>query len=104
MTGPVIYNVTTTVSPAIEQAWLQWMLDTHIAEVLGTGCFYKHQLVKILEIDDTEGATYAIQYFAKSIASYHEYIVNYANAFRGEINDRWGDQVLSFRTLMGIVQ
>ena len=104
MADPVIYNITTTVSPAIERAWLQWMLDVHIPEVLGTGLFYKHQLVKILETDNAEGATYAIQYYAESIAQYQEYLARYADAFRREIAEHWGEHALSFRTLMAIVQ
>lgn len=104
MTEAVIYNVTTNVSPAIHSAWLQWMLDIHIPEMLGTGCFYKHQLVKVLAEDDSDGATYAIQYYAENMARFNEYEAKYANGFRKEIRQRWGDEALSFNTLMGIVQ
>lgn len=104
MSEGIIYNVTTAVSPAIESAWLDWMLNIHIPEVLGTGCFYKHQLVKILDTDDADGATYAVQYYAANKALYEDFIKRYAPAFRKVITGKWGDEALSFRTLMAIVQ
>ena len=100
---PIIYNVTTAVSHQVKEDWLQWMLDIHIPEVLGTGCFYKHQLVKILDTDETEGITYAVQYYAESQSAYEDYISNYAGNFRKAISDKWGEQVYSFRTLMEIL-
>lgn len=99
----IIYNVTTTVSHAVNEAWLQWMLDVHIPEVLGIGCFYKHQFVKMLEVDETEGLTYAIQYYAESQSEYENYVTNYAGAFRKEMAEKWGEQVFAFRSLMAVL-
>ena len=99
----IIYNVTTAVSHQVHEEWLQWMQEIHIPEVLGTGCFFKHQLVKILETDESEGYTYAVQYYAASQAAYEEYISTYANNFRKAISQKWGEQVLSFRTLMSVL-
>ena len=62
----LIYNVTTKLHHAIHQAWLSWMKETHIPEVLATGCFEKFQLARILETDEEEGPTYAVQYYAAS--------------------------------------
>lgn len=101
---PIIYNVTTAVSHAVNLAWLQWMLDVHIPQVLGTGCFYKHQFVKMLEVDETEGLTYAIQYYAESQSAYDDYVNNYAGAFRNEIAEKWGEQIFAFRSLMAVLQ
>ncbi|MES2646790.1 MAG: DUF4286 family protein [Bacteroidota bacterium] len=99
----IIYNVTTAVNHQVNEAWLQWMKDIHIPEVLGTGCFVKHQLVKILDTDESEGFTYAVQYYAESQAKYDEYISYYANDFRKAITVLWGENVLSFRTLMAVL-
>ena len=101
---PMIYNVTTAVSLVACEDWLKWMLDIHIPQVLGTGCFYKHQLVRILDTDETEALTYAVQYYAESQSSYQDYLTNYANAFRKQIDETWGEQVYSFRTLMEILK
>lgn len=99
----LIYNVTTAVSHAVHREWLHWMQDIHIPEVLGTGCFYKHQLVKVLDTDETEGCTYAVQYYAENRAVYDEYISRYAHSLGQAVKEKWGDQVFSFRSLMAIV-
>jgi len=99
----LIYNVTTSVSHAVHESWLQWMLDEHLPEVLGTGCFEKHQLVRLLDVDEADGPTYAIQYYALSLARYNQYQELYGNAFRKKISDRWGNNITSFKTLMEIV-
>ncbi len=49
-----IYNVTTHVHWSIHEAWVQWMQQQHIPAVIATGCFEKHQMVRVLETDDTE--------------------------------------------------
>lgn len=98
-----IYNVTTKLDWQVHDAWLRWMLDVHIPEVLGTGCFERHQLVRLLDMDETEGPTYAVQYYATSRAQYNRYTTLYAPALRQSVADKWGQQVLSFSTLMEVV-
>ena len=39
----------------------------HIKEIMETGCFTRYQMVKLLETDEEEGATYAIQYYAENM-------------------------------------
>lgn len=98
-----IYNITTKVDWRIHDEWLAWMQDVHIPEVTGTGCFDRHQFVRVLDIDETDGPTYAAQYFAASLAKYNHYINAYAPKLRQEIQAKWGEKALSFRSLMEIV-
>jgi len=98
-----IYNVTTHVHHTIHQQWLQWMQEKHIPNVMATECFSKHQFVRVLETDETEGVTYAIQYFAESKALYNRYIEKFATTLRKETTDKWGNQIIAFRTLMQVV-
>jgi hypothetical protein len=99
----LIYNVTTSVLHDVHESWLQWMLDEHLPEVLGTGCFEKHQLVRLLDIDESDGPTYAVQYYLTSHAQYNRYQTIYGNNLRKKVLDRWGNKVVSFRTLMEMV-
>jgi Domain of unknown function (DUF4286) len=99
----IIYNVTTHVAIAIQNEWLAWMKSTHIPEVMQTGCFSKFQMIRMMETDETEGITYAVQYYAESKADYNRYIEIYAMVLRKAAIDKWGDKTISFRTLMEIV-
>ncbi|MFY7899677.1 MAG: DUF4286 family protein [Chitinophagaceae bacterium] len=96
----IIYNVTTQVTHTIKDEWVKWMKEKHIPEVMQTGCFLKFQFVKVLELDETEGVTFAVQYFAESKSIYHQYVEKYASALRKDALEKWGNQMASFRSLM----
>jgi Domain of unknown function (DUF4286) len=99
----LIYNVTTKVDWGIHEAWLQWMQKEHIPAVVNTGCFIKSQLLHLLETDESDGPTYAVQYFAASITEYNHYLTQFAPSMRKEVTNRWGNQVVAFRSLMQVV-
>ena len=100
----IIYNVTTKVDWAIHDAWVLWMKNTHMPEVVATGCFSGWQLLRLLDTDEREGPTYAAQYFAESKSDYNRYIELYSTALRQKVADCWGEQLVAFRSLMEIVQ
>ncbi len=54
--------------------WLQWMQDIYIPKIISTGCFEKHQFVQLMKIDETEGPTFATQYFAQTLGDYNRYL------------------------------
>jgi hypothetical protein len=60
-------------------------------------------MVRVLETDDSEGVTYAVQYFCNNWEQYAEYIKRFAPDLRQKAVDRWGDQIASFRTLMEVI-
>ena len=98
-----IYNVTIKISDSIHIAWLQWLKEVHVPEVLATNCFTSATIVRLLEIDDSDGPTYAVQYAAASKASYNLYIEKHAALLRKKSFDKWGNQFIAFRSLMEVV-
>lgn len=99
----LVYNVTTKITNAIHEDWLAWMRDVHIPDVLATGCFTTANILRLLDIDDSEGPTYAIQYYAKTKADYDQYINQFAPALKQETITKWGQQMIAFRSLMQLV-
>lgn len=99
----LIYNVTIKVQEPIHEVWLKWLKEEHVPEVLATGCFANATIVKLLEVDDSEGPTYAIQYVAESKALYNLYIENFAGILRQKSFDKWGNQFMGFRSLMQVI-
>ena len=98
-----LYNVTIKVHTPIQEDWLQWLQQEHIPEVLATGCFTSARVCRLLEIDDSEGPTYSIQYQAEGKSDYNRYISLYADGLRNKSFEKWGDQFIAFRSLMQIV-
>jgi Domain of unknown function (DUF4286) len=99
----VIYNVTVKLEEAIHEQWLQWLKEEHIPDVIATGCFTKATILRLLETDDSEGPTYAIQYFAESKENYNQYIENFAPEMRQRSYAKWGNRFVAFRSLMQVV-
>jgi hypothetical protein len=99
-----IYNVTVKLDWSIHDAWVPWMLNEHMPEIVNTGCFTHSQLVRLMEVDEKEGPTYAAQYFAESKPDYNRYIEIHSASMRQKYFDRWGDRFVAFRSLMQIVQ
>lgn len=100
----IIYNVTIKVDAAIADAWLEWLLKEHIPDVMNTGCFTGNKVVRLLEVDDSEGPTYAVQYSAASKADYNRYIELHASQLRQKSFDKWGNRFIAFRTVMEVVE
>jgi hypothetical protein len=99
----LIYNITIQVNWGIHSEWLPWMQEVHIPEVMSTGMFTHHRMLRLLEIDETDGPTYAIQYFAANREKYDYYIEQHAAALREKTFAMWSDQFHAFRTLMEVV-
>jgi len=98
-----IYNVTSKVSHDIETEWLIWMRETHIPELLSTRLFSDFKILRLLDTDESDGITYAIQYFCQTRASYDTYIAEFAAEKREKAYKKWGDRVFAFRTLMEVI-
>ena len=98
-----IYNVTTKVDHSIHQAWLQWIKEEHIPDIINTGCFTHATVLHLLEIDDHEGPTYAIQYHAESKALYNRYIDKFAPLMRQKAMSKWGNKFIAIRSIMQII-
>lgn len=98
-----IYNVTTKVSHGIHTAWVNWMREEHIPAVMQSGCFTGFKFVRLLEIEEEEGPTFAVQFSATAKADYDRYINEFAPALRQDTFNRWGNQLIAFRSLMQVV-
>ncbi|MBS1743817.1 MAG: DUF4286 family protein [Bacteroidetes bacterium] len=99
----IVYNVTIKPEHAIHEAWIKWLKEEHIPEVINTGCFERATILRLLETDETEGPTYAIQYFAESKSLYNRYIEKFAVEMREKSFDKWGNKFIAFRSVMEVV-
>lgn len=98
-----IYNVTIKVDWKIAEDWVEWMKQIHIPNVMETGFFTKYVMVQLLQTDETEGPTFAVQYFAESLIAYEKYINECAPQLKEQTIKKWGAQFIAFRSLMKVV-
>lgn len=96
----IIYNVTTQVDHSIGEEWLKWMQNEHIPEMVASSCFTHAVILKMIEVDDSEGLTYAVQYHAESKAKYNRYIREFSDEMRKKSLEKWGNKVIAFRSVL----
>ena len=99
----IIYNVTIKVHPSIVLDWLIWVKVEHIPAILNTGCFTHSATLQLLETDESEGPTYALQFHTESKAQYNRYIELFSNELRKKSYEKWGDQFIAFSSIMQVV-
>ncbi len=98
----LLYNETVKVSRAIEKEWLAWLREEHLPEVMARGKFTHHRLCRLL-LDEPDGVTYAIQLFCPDFATFRRFEEEDAPALRDKAAERFGEEMVSFRTLMEVL-
>jgi hypothetical protein len=98
----LLYNVTIIIEDAAANEWLQWMQETHIPEVMATGKFVSNRLLKVID-SPNEGVTYCIQYVAENIDKYNDYQENFALNLQADLQVKFENKFVAFRTLMEFI-
>lgn len=99
----IIYNVTVSIDPAIEQDWVSWMREVHIPEVMATGCFLESRMSKMN--NEEEGVcTYAMTYVAYSQAHLDDYQQNHAARLQVGHKSRYEGRFAAFRSTLNVIQ
>ena len=99
----IIYNVTVKVDKNIADAWRQWMVMDQAPKIIATKCFTNFTMLKLLEHDDEESNTYAVQFFSNDIKDYQRYLVLFAHDFSKESFAKWGNKFIAFSTVMQVI-
>lgn len=97
----ITYSVTITLDKDVEQDWIAWMRETHIPEVMATGCFKDARLTRLLDPAPEKGtATFNVQYSVENIGVYKRYQDDHAPALQKAHTDRFEGKFVAFRTLL----
>ena len=99
----IIYNITCVVETEILEDWLIWIEKVHIPEILETKFFFEASINKVISVDDSD-CTYAISYSCESIKKLHEYQVKYSKKLQRKHSNRYGEKVLTFRTILETIK
>lgn len=95
-----LYNITIKIETGLESDWLLWMHEEYIPQILTYKTFYEYKLYKILNIDDTDGATYALQLFAENELLIEQFLNSHLQTIQQIQQQRWLGRMYSFATLM----
>lgn len=99
----IIYNVTIKVNPEVAEAWLAWMKQEHLDEMMGTGLFTDYRLARLMEQEEGDGITYVVQYHCDSLEHYESYLKEHADKMRQKGLDKFGNRFVAFRSMMELI-
>ncbi len=99
----ILYNITTQVTWAIHDRWKEWLLNEYLPEILSTGLFERYQVVRLLEVAEDDGPTYAVQLYARNSKDFHSYRNIHLESFEKKEQDVWGNNIVSFQSLMEVI-
>jgi hypothetical protein len=83
----ISYEVTLQARPELRAAVEQFMTESHIPDIFGTGCFRE------IRFDRASAARFRTAYQASTQADLDRYLQDHAPRFRAEFLDRFPDGV-----------
>ena len=99
----IIYNLTTLVSWGIHEEWKEWMINEYLPELMATELFSHHQLVRLMEVDEYEVPTYALQLYLKNSEDFNLYREKYMEHLQEKEKNVWVDYATSFASLIEVI-
>jgi hypothetical protein len=99
----IIYNVTTKVDQSIADAWITWMRDEYNPEMLRTGCFTHAVVLKLIDLDEMDHPTFAVQYHAPAEEVFRKFIDDMSAQMSKKAINKWGDKIISFKSVLEVI-
>ena len=99
----IVYSVTVSLAPQIEEDWKNWMISKHIPDVMNTGMFIDKKMTKVIDEHEEGAINYNIQYTCKSVDVLNEYQEKYASELQKEHGERYKDNFIAFRTILEVI-
>lgn len=99
----VIYNVTVSIDPAIENEWVAWMRAIHVPQVIATGCFLEGRMSKI-DNEEPGACTYAMTYVAYSQEQLADYQEKHAPELQKDHSAKFNGKFAAFRSTLSVIE
>ncbi len=91
------------INKSVEKEWIEYMLNTHIKDVMATGFFLSYNLLKLLDLTDLESTVYQIRYRSSSMEDYQKYIDIAAGSLQKDHNKKFGGNFTAERSLYEVI-
>ena len=96
----ILYNTTYSVADEVAADWLRWMKRFFLPAVMATEVPVGYRILRLLTELDNGGVTYSVQLDFNSMEEYLAYQEQHADSLRQRIQHRFGNQFVSFDTLL----
>ena len=99
-----IYNVTINIADDVREAWLKWMKEEHIPQMLALGKFYKAKMTRVVVDEEMGGTTFSVQYTTDSKETLEKYYTEDADKLREEGMKHFAGKFVAFRTELEVIE
>ncbi|GAB2561183.1 DUF4286 family protein [Spirosoma aerophilum] len=96
----ILYNTTYSVTEDVSSDWLRWMKRFYLPAAMATELPVSHKILRLLTELENGGVTYSVQLDFNTMADYAAFQQYHANTLRERIQHRFGNQFISFDTLL----
>lgn len=96
----ILYNTTYSLAEEISADWLPWMKRFFLPAAMATELPVGHKILRLLTELDNGGTTFSVQLDFNTMADYAAYQQYHANGLRERLQHRFGNQFISFDTLL----
>ncbi len=100
----ILYNITISISPSIEDEFIDWMKAKYIPKVLDSGFFHEHRFMRLLHDQPGEDLNFSAQFHTTSLKKMEAFEEGFAKELRSDLEQKFGDQFVSFRSLLASVE
>lgn len=99
----LIYNITFHVANSVENQWLNWIKNTQIPFLLQSGLLFDPQLTRILNDQQEDGKSYALQVKCNDMQLLTKWHNLYSADFQKNCTDAFRQDLLFFATVLEII-
>jgi len=99
----LLYNVTVTIDLEIHEDWVRWMRETHIPDIMASGCFLSYRMCRLLGHEHEDSEIYAVQYLSKDMVHLMRFQQEFAPDLQAQHKARYDGRYAVFRTVMEVV-
>lgn len=97
----IVYNITISIDSKKEEEFVIWMKESYIPVVIATGYFFDHRFLRLIhDPEEGEGINFAVQFYADSMKKMMDFENAYAEKVQGELEARFANQFVVFRSLL----
>lgn len=99
----LIYNITVSIDPSIEQEWLPWMKETHIPNMMATGFFLENRFAKVMFVKDDGAISYSVQFICSNMTDLQAFQGGYAPQLQQAVKDKFEGMYATFTTVLQVI-
>lgn len=96
----ILYNTTYSVANEVAADWLRWMKLFFLPSAMATELPTGYRVLRLLTELDNGGVTYSVQLDFETMDAYQTYQEQHADLLRQRVQHRFGNQFISFDTLL----